>query len=791
MHLLARIGRGEPVEAESYLDIAVSEWMPRRFDEPSYERALESLAVLFKDRHGDRWLADALAAGRGDRLSRGIAALAEAAKANQADESEKALRMSGDAVIQLKAAGDAAGALRAEAEQVYALHRTFRPAECVAQADRVEREAAARQYRWIRGQVLLERGICRGYLTDWGSADRDMLRSRRLVREAGYKILELRADGIVAGTRTLSGNLLISWVESLDALGRFWSGSYPGIRAHQVYFNLGLAAEAVGLPNAAHVFVRAGVSAIAETPHRLLEGMGRARLARLAEATGRSREAAAEYERASGLFARLEPTKTVREHRLYADLDRVEAELAAISPETTLERLNVLHGQALETQSLLVQLKLHQAYGEARRRAGRASEAETSYRAAIELIEQRRDSLGGFDERSAAAQAGGKSYRGLAEIHWSHGQDPKRALDVWEWFRAGGWTGLRRDRALEERLAGLRQETFVSYASLPGGMVVWVFDDGGVEGRRLAARPAAVEAVAQQFGRLCADPDSDQATLQRLAKQLYDWLIAPIAHRLEAGRTLVVEPDGEIGGIPMQALRDENSRYLGERFAIVVASGVADYQHRARSGTVDRNSRALVVANPALDKDMVRAFPPLPQSLREGRSVAARFRNAVVLAQKDATLRALERHRPESDLFHFAGHGFSNAGNGGLLLATEGNDSLRADVLNGNRLAGQDWRRCRLAVLSACSTGTGEAKGPVNPESLVRRLLWAGAARVVASRWQIDSETSTLLMDGFYEALLKGQEVPAALKESARRLREQPATSHPYYWAGFQTFGAR
>jgi CHAT domain-containing protein len=187
---------------------------------------------------------------------------------------------------------------------------------------------------------------------------------------------------------------------------------------------------------------------------------------------------------------------------------------------------------------------------------------------------------------------------------------------------------------------------------------------------------------------------------------------------------------------------------------------------------------------------MSRTFPPLPQTLREGRSVAARFENSVLLTHAQATLRALEHNRPQAELFHFAGHGFSNATNGGLLLAPE-QGSEEAGILDAKRLEHQDWSRCRLAVLSACSTGTGEVRGPVNPESLVRNLLWAGVARVIATRWNVDAETGVLLMDQFYDALLSGSDVARSLQQAARRLRENSATSHPYYWAAFQNFGTR
>jgi CHAT domain-containing protein len=149
----------------------------------------------------------------------------------------------------------------------------------------------------------------------------------------------------------------------------------------------------------------------------------------------------------------------------------------------------------------------------------------------------------------------------------------------------------------------------------------------------------------------------------------------------------------------------------------------------------------------------------------------------------------LERSRSKAELFHFAGHGFSNDGNGGLLLASAAEVPEGVDVLDSAKVAGQDWSRCRLAVLSACSTGTGESKGPANPVSLVRAFLRAGAERVVASRWNVDSWATTALMNRFYELLLSGRSVADALREAAEAIRNSDGTSHPYYWAAFQTYG--
>ena len=212
---------------------------------------------------------------------------------------------------------------------------------------------------------------------------------------------------------------------------------------------------------------------------------------------------------------------------------------------------------------------------------------------------------------------------------------------------------------------------------------------------------------------------------------------------------------------------------------------------REATGPVSAAAKAVVVAGPILGEEATRTFPPLPGTLAEGKWVATQFRNAVLRNGREATLRSVERERPSTEVFHFSGHGFSNGGNGGILLSPNEGDAGEAGVLDSSTVANQDWSRCRLAVLSACSTGTGEAGASVNPESLVRGFLWAGVSRVVVSRWNVDTETGTRFMNRFYTDLLSGTNAAAAMHGAAQRVLEDKATSHPYYWAGFQSFGAR
>ena len=786
---LARaLDAGEPVEPEGYLEVAITEWLPRRWENPGYEHALSGLARLLEERHHDRWLRDMLAVSRSDGAARGLRALADAVRANLSDDWESALKNAVQAGEPSRLGASEAATVRAQLEQAVALRRMQKP--CREQAAAAEQQAQAHQYSWIRAQAILEEGNCHLNDGDTGAAHEDMANGLAAAREAGYEGLKLRAEGLLVAPGTSTGDLPVAWSLGREGLATYWSGPYSGTRGQQIYGNLVRAARSLGLHQAAYSFAQAEVEALAATNRRSAQAAELATLAGLAVEANRVPEANADVEEAEKQFAALPPSDNDSGYRVLAELTRAEAETADGAPAAALTRLEQIRESAAKARATPVQIRFQGVLADALARSGRAAEAESAYRKAIDLTERSLQSLKGPRQRAELLLLAGGAYRGLVELLWSSGHAAE-ALTVWEWYREGEWPGQRSKPDLAQRRKQLTDEAFLIFAMLPGGPVVWVLDSRGMESRRLNVKPEDLQAVASRFLWECADQASAMAWIQRDARQLYEWLVAPLAARLASSATLVIEPDGTSGAIPMVALMDENFHYLGERFAITIASGLSDYERRKAARPVTAGVRAVIAADPTLGEEMTRSFPRLGATAREGQSVAARFPDHVLLHEAGVTLQALEQQVPKAELFHFAGHGFSNAGNGGLLLAPGAAWSEGADILDGNRLAQRDWSGCRLAVLAACSAGAGERNGPVNPESLVRGLLWAGVARVVASRWNVEDEKGTRFMDRFYENLLSGADVARALQHSAQFLRARQATQHPYYWAGFQDFGAR
>jgi CHAT domain-containing protein/Flp pilus assembly protein TadD len=784
---LESVKSGRAYDPEFYLEAAVTSWLPASATDATAGEAVGRLSRLLREKHGDGWMEDLLKAKHDVRYRDATAHLAAALTQNLAEEHEGALEEARQAQRIYRDAGVRAGELRAKYEEVYALYRSLEAKRCLGVARQLAGEAVILRYGWILGQALMEEGTCGAAAGEEGGGRGSFERALAESRGRGYKTLELRALGLLGGNATSLGNQVAVWQQITDRLATYWQAPYRGNRGHQFYSDLSKASASLGYKFSAFVFLRAAAEEISKTPSHVLEAQARTILASLADVADLTSEADREFTTASEIFASCRQTDTLQRKRFRAELARAESQVRN-NPEMSLRQLRKMLSPDVRFPTVDAELIFYQAEGRAKLILGDLEGANGAFQRAIRCNEQMLASLSAGMDRGGPLHKSEDAYRGV--VHVSSDRNPEDALKRWEWYRAADLTGPRRPLDLSSALPHLGSEVVLSYVLSPAGnLSVWVLRDGAVECRRLSVRREQLEPVVKRFLRQCADPKSPISALQRDARQLYDWLIAPVANRLRPDVVLVIEPDGLIGAIPLQALVDPTGSYLGERFPIVVSRGLIAYQERSHLKPLTSQSAALVMANPALGSEMAKAFPPLVDAAREAQDLATLLTRGRLLSGKESTLEALESARGDVEIFHFAGHSFSTEGESGLLLATSGEGDLGGRLLKGSRLLGQDWSHCSLAVLSACSTGTGERNGFVNPESLVRAFLNAGAGRVIASRWNVDTAATAGFMRRFYQSVLSGALPSLALREAAAALRKDPTTAHPYYWAAFQLFG--
>ncbi|MCC5627474.1 CHAT domain-containing protein [Nostoc sphaeroides CHAB 2801] len=144
-------------------------------------------------------------------------------------------------------------------------------------------------------------------------------------------------------------------------------------------------------------------------------------------------------------------------------------------------------------------------------------------------------------------------------------------------------------------------------------------------------------------------------------------------------------------------------------------------------------------------------------------------------------------------MLHFATHGFLDSTDPELsgivlsLIDKQGKSQrgfLRlTDIFNLNFPA-------ELVVLSACSTGLGKEVKGEGLVGLTRGLMYAGAARVVVSLWNVNDKATSLLMSQFYSEMLQQGKTPAAALRAAQlKMWEQEKWRNPYSWSAFTLLG--
>jgi len=97
--------------------------------------------------------------------------------------------------------------------------------------------------------------------------------------------------------------------------------------------------------------------------------------------------------------------------------------------------------------------------------------------------------------------------------------------------------------------------------------------------------------------------------------------------------------------------------------------------------------------------------------------------------------------------------------------------------------------KAELVVLSACETGVGTKVRAEGLVGLTRAFQAAGARSIVASQWRVSDASTAELMVAFHEKLRAGQAKDEALRKAMAKVAGDPATAHPFYWAGFLLVG--
>ncbi len=797
---------------EEYLRVATRDWLPEAFPRErrevtedyvkSIRKSLQFLAEISKTDHGDGWLGDLLLHSQTNRFPDAISSLSGSLRSIDQGDFAVAERDAREAWRLFQADSNKPGTLRAGTERIYALHLSQEGVACSKLAASVEAELLHEEYAWLRGQVSIEHAICRSITGELDKARESYEKALETAEKSSYGALYLRALLGISDLDSVTGNTASAWHLDLKGLSLFWDGNYPAMRGYSIYTDFDTLAASAHLWNLQVAAVQQAINTLGPDKNELLRAMIHSRLASAAMLAGKGELARKESEEAKRLFRSAPQTEAIRNNQIETEIWSARLDLDRGQSASAIQRLTAWQREIPRISNNYTAINFYQTLGSAQARLGERTKAEESLQTAITLSEQSLRSLHSERDRQLWSHETGDSYRSLAESRF-HENDLIGALEVWEWYRGAalGRNVPQKSRGDSEvrspgfpnRVASetenLKHETVLTYLVQSDGLIVWANDNRGITAKRVAIQRAQLEELTRRYSAMCADPHSSIIALDRDAQALYRLLVEPISKYLDPGRTLIIEPDEPLYSIPFQSLRDPRGNYLVEEFPLVWSLGLY-FTHSSEVDTpLDASTRLFAVSVPAISTGNVRPLVALPDAAAEVDVIAAKFNNVHLAKGTQASVSVIKEELPKAGIFHFAGHAISNADRVGLIVVGDGAEGSVQGFLDARQLVQISLVNTKLAVFSACSTERTEDGSFDDPQSLVRSFLRAGVHTVVASRWDVDSAATAILMNEFYDRLLGNTRSAQALRMAALKVRSNKKYDHPYYWAAFSLFG--
>lgn len=804
---------GEKVDRriEDYLRVAIADWAPLAFPEasrkPSFEArsALSLLAAITRDQHDDLWLTDLLREPTTGRFNLAVKALSDSLHSNERGDYVAERDSAHKAALLFRLAGNTAGELRAQAEEIYSDQLLFDGYRCLALLHSVAEPIRRYGYAWLKGQMSLEQSNCADAVGDLGTYRAAILTGLSVAERHKYPALQLRALGFEVLSDGSVGECGKAFLEASQGLSLFSAGRADLMKGYNLYFNLESVAEELHLPGLQVALLNEATALIDAHPNPLIRAMAHTWYGKAAYLANLPQLASAQFAQASELLKLSPQTAATQKDWMGAEIYRANAEIRHGDVEKAAERLNTIRPILEREPSFDPLIGFYSAQADIALLQSNSAVAESSLRSAIYIAESALHSYHSEGERREWAEQTRNAYAHVVE--WKLRQhDGTAALEFWEWYRGADLRSNSNDlltppqtvpfslndapplpspTIVTDRLSLLHDVTVVSFAAFADGVAVWTYDDRGVYWRWIPKPFPELQQLAFRFHHLCADPKSDLGTLRTSARSLYNLLVAPVEDRLVSGRTIMFEPDEVLAMIPWEALVDPSSRYLAERGPIIVSPGMYRVMHLRQATEVNADAPALIVSVPAAPEENL---TPLADAEFEARSVAGAFHAARALYGADATLAAIRLGIRGASVFHFAGHAVASPQRSGLVLAEPDSSGSRSRLVDAGSLGSPETSSLRLAVLSACNSN-GDTDLDSGTEPLAESLLRLGVPHVVASRWSVDSRATAELMKRFYADLLVGGDVAKAMHTARMALAAQPAWAHPYYWAAFELRG--
>ena len=338
------------------------------------------------------------------------------------------------------------------------------------------------------------------------------------------------------------------------------------------------------------------------------------------------------------------------------------------------------------------------------------------------------------------------------------------------------------------------QTVFLQYRLTTDSLLITVVSKHSIQVMMLPLSRQQLNQLAETLRReVYRNPDPFQYAGQTAARALFDKLLAPVWPALRGIRRVVIVRDGPLHYLPMEVLETSHrpGDFLLRHFAITYAYSMRSFidSHVLPPASIPSilSMAPFAVSDGTLTTIQQAGYSPLINSENEMGTMSG-IHSTAGKASKSTFLALL----PMYQVLHLATHAEAND--------TDPSESYIAFFpdasthrLYAHELGLLNLRHIRLAVLSACRTGSGGLHEGEGLLSLGRAFASAGCPQVITSLWNAHDGTTATLTNLFYEELQRGQPTDVALQQAKLRfLATQPLGGYyspPHFWAHLVLMG--
>lgn len=273
------------------------------------------------------------------------------------------------------------------------------------------------------------------------------------------------------------------------------------------------------------------------------------------------------------------------------------------------------------------------------------------------------------------------------------------------------------------------------------------------------------------------------------SQALYNLLIAPIKYLPTSG-TLVFTLDASLQSLPMGLFHD-GKNYLIERYGI---TGTLGSRMQPPKLLKQKQLKAFIAGLSKISPSFYASNAPkglkvLPGVEVEIANVKKGITSSKVLLNEDFVSPMLDKELSTDDfsIIHLTTHAqFSSVPDRTMIFAWDKPITVSEfnDLLKEKTQSSQEG--IELLVLSACQTAKGNKRSALGMAGVA---VQAGARSTIATLWQVDADSSALLMKEFYQRLKDGLTKVEALRLAQLQLISNPQYQHPSHWAAFLLIG--